>query len=106
MLQICPPYLHILLGIVKKHHDLMELECHNLDELVAVDVALHTEEINDTLYHRYLKQVKEMHVLKEKLEYLDADLENLEDTVGVADYESEEIRLKEEREDLVSNNHL
>ena len=25
---VCPPYLHILLGIVKKHHDLLEQECH------------------------------------------------------------------------------
>ena len=32
---IAPPYLHILLGVVKKHHDLLEQECHDLDKALA-----------------------------------------------------------------------
>ena len=91
------------MGIVKKHHDLLEKECHKLDELIAVDVALRANEINETLYHQHLAKVKEIHHLKEKVEFIDADLLFLEDTVGVTDFESEEIRLTEEREDLVSN---
>ena len=27
----CLPYLHILLGIVKKHHDIFEQELHQID---------------------------------------------------------------------------
>ena len=34
---VAPPYLHIVLGLVKKHHDLLEEECHELD----IDLALH-----------------------------------------------------------------
>ena len=29
---VAPPYLHILLGIVKKHHDLLEIAAHELDK--------------------------------------------------------------------------
>ena len=37
--QVAPPYLHILLGVVKKHHDLLEKECHSLDKLIANSLA-------------------------------------------------------------------
>ena len=36
---VTPPYLHILLGIVKKHHDLLEDRCHNLDKQLALAIA-------------------------------------------------------------------
>ena len=31
-----PPYLHILLGNAKRHHDLLELECHELVKAIAI----------------------------------------------------------------------
>ena len=36
---VAPPYLHILLGITKKHHDLLEDECHSLDKLIGQSLA-------------------------------------------------------------------
>ena len=30
--RVCPPYLHIVLGIMKKLHSLLEEKCHRLDE--------------------------------------------------------------------------
>ena len=36
---VTPPYLHILLGITKKHHDLLEDECHSLDKLIGQSLA-------------------------------------------------------------------
>ena len=36
---ICPPYLHIVLDIVKKHHAMLENECHKLDEDIATYLA-------------------------------------------------------------------
>ena len=33
--QTCPPYLHILLGIVKRHHDLLEKELREVDLRIA-----------------------------------------------------------------------
>ena len=29
--QICPPYLYILLGLVKRHHDMLLEACHGID---------------------------------------------------------------------------
>ena len=37
---VAPPYLHILLGITKKHHDLLEDECsHSLDKVIGQSLA-------------------------------------------------------------------
>ena len=36
---VCPPYLHIVLGIVKKHHDMLDNECHKLDKDIATYLA-------------------------------------------------------------------
>ncbi|KAL8594758.1 hypothetical protein ACOMHN_047476 [Nucella lapillus] len=33
--QMAPPYLHIMLGIVKKHHTLLETDCRALDKQIA-----------------------------------------------------------------------
>ena len=33
--QVAPPYLHILLGITKKHHDLLEEQCNCLDKEIS-----------------------------------------------------------------------
>ena len=37
--RVCPPYLHVLLGVVKKHNDLLEDDCHNIDLQIAEDLA-------------------------------------------------------------------
>ena len=45
---VAPPYLHILLGVVKKHHDLLEQECHDLDKALA---ELLSKEDNPNIKH-------------------------------------------------------
>ena len=40
---VCPPYLHIVLGIVKKHHSLLEQKCHKIDEHIATYLSLQEE---------------------------------------------------------------
>ena len=48
---IFPLYLHILLGIVKRHQDLIEAECHQLHIAnVAKDVAKTTAPLSDHLF--------------------------------------------------------
>ena len=37
--QICPPYLHILLGLVKKNHDILENRTHVIDLDIAEETA-------------------------------------------------------------------
>ena len=46
--QVCPPYLHILLGIVKKHHEMLESACHDLDLKIAEDLAQTSDQIDET----------------------------------------------------------
>ena len=36
---VAPPYLHLLLGIVKKHHDLLERDCHYTGKQTALSLA-------------------------------------------------------------------
>ena len=36
---VCPLHRHILLGIVKKHNDLLEDDCHNTDLQIAKEQA-------------------------------------------------------------------
>ena len=47
--QVCPPYLHILLGITKRHHDLLELECHELDKAIAIHLATTDVPLTDSV---------------------------------------------------------
>ena len=47
--QVCPPYLHILLGIVKKHHEMLESACHDLDLKIAEDLAQTSDQIDETI---------------------------------------------------------
>ena len=44
-MQVTPPYLHLLLGIVKKHHTLLEQQCNDLDKKIAEKIV---EEKKDT----------------------------------------------------------
>lgn len=36
---VAPPYLHLLLGIVKKHHDILERDSHYIDKQTAQSLA-------------------------------------------------------------------
>ena len=45
---VCPPYLHILLGIVKRHHDMLEKECHSIDLQIADVLAKRREKVAES----------------------------------------------------------
>ena len=45
---ICPPYLHILLGIVICHHDMLEKECHSIDLEIADVLVNRTEKVAES----------------------------------------------------------
>ena len=64
---VTPPYLHILLGIVKKHHDLLEEHCYNLDKQLAMAIArdgdvLYKERLT-TINPDFLKAVRQVQLL-------------------------------------------
>jgi hypothetical protein len=55
--QVCPPYLHIVLGVVKKHHTLLEEQCHQLDERLGQFLADQAYEADtSTHFGRFVEQ--------------------------------------------------
>ena len=56
--QVCPPYLHILLGIVKKHHYLLENELHKIDLQIAEDISLTKAKLDQMLFHQYIGELR------------------------------------------------
>ena len=53
---VTPLCLHILLGITKKHHDLLEDECHSLDKLIGQSLASSGKETPESsaAFHKYV----------------------------------------------------
>ena len=65
---VAPPYLHILLGITKKHHDLLEDECHSLDKLIGQSLASSGKEIPESsaAFHTFVVKSKDILDQEEK----------------------------------------
>ena len=61
--QVCPPYLHILLGVTQKHHHLLESFCHELDLNVARDLAKRDFEADKTT--KFGNDVSQLQTLKQ-----------------------------------------
>ena len=73
--RVCPPYLHILLGIVKKHHDLLVEACHQIDKSIAEDLAeqkpLKTPE---TLFEHYVAKMRQVYLKTIEMKKLEEEL--------------------------------
>ena len=57
---VCPPYLHILLGIVKKHHDLPEEECHAFDQKIAKEIVETNYVTEGKLFDKYIEAIRKV----------------------------------------------
>ena len=84
---VCPPYLHILLGITKRHHVLMENDCYIIDKLIAVQIAKSNSHLSDSLFHKYVAERRAILDMKKKRAELANDLEQIEDNVPLAQLE-------------------
>ena len=58
--QVNPPYLCLKLGIVKKHHKLLEKDCHTLDEKIAQSPILSELSNTSPAFQNYVKQSAEL----------------------------------------------
>ena len=58
--QVNPPYLHLKLGIVKKHHELLEKDYHTLDEKIAQSPTLSELSSTSPAFQNYVKQSAEL----------------------------------------------
>ena len=73
--QVAPPYLHILLGLGKKHHSLLEKECHALDRKIAETLAESDIEYeNKTQFGKF---VNKLQLLKRTTEEKERELEHV-----------------------------
>ena len=100
---VAPPYLHILLGIVKKHHDLIQKECHYLDEHVAQSLAKTNEDFSSTqVFQDYVQQLREIEEQSQKHQRLETRLTMYqpEDDVPLATTRHEQQQLSDRIERL------
>ena len=64
---VCPPYLHILLGVTQKHHHLLEKFCHELDVSIAKDIVKNSGEVDKTSkFGFHVTQLKSLKSLYKK----------------------------------------
>ena len=82
--QVCPPYLHILLGIVKRHHDLLEDACHSLDLSVAIDKARSNMVLTNSKFDMYVQEWRDIYSLKRERQTIVTLLETGYDDVPLA----------------------
>ncbi|XP_064639457.1 uncharacterized protein LOC135495001 [Lineus longissimus] len=98
--QVCVPYLHILLGVVKKHHEMLEEECHTLDLLIAEDQARHGGLTNEEgLYATYVESVRRLQKLESRISRKKAVLEQYDEntTIGQLAQQTGDKRSLEKR---------
>ena len=89
--QTAPPYLHILLGIVKKHQDLLEEDCHRLDIDIALNLKnnIDLKKYNTTSYFRsYVRSLEEEIALREKKQQIivEGTIQNMHLGLGLNAY--------------------
>ena len=77
-----PPYIHILLGIIKKHHDLLEHACHTLDKQITSTLAKETDTYyeNSTPFGQYMNSLKEIEKDEEENRAQENRLSETQDT--------------------------
>ena len=75
--QVAPPYLHILLGIVKKHHTLLETASDSIDQKIAQTLINQKRTIEeDTLaFNSFVeKRVEQLNQLEEESRHTETGL--------------------------------
>ena len=77
------PYLHIMLGLVKKHNDLLESECHEIDCAIATELAQHNEEIRvgdfESNFVEHVKVLRKIENVETELSVIDTQILRLQD---------------------------
>ena len=77
--RVCPPYLHILLGITQKHHVLLEKFCHEIDIAIAKDLAKKRKKTDrSTKFGAYVHQLQEIRALR-------IEEKEIKDSLGTSD---------------------
>ena len=74
--QVAPPYLHIHLGVGKKHHDLFGKDCRNLHKNIAASMAESSQETFErkACFGKYVNKLRE---IKTGLKHHERELEGV-----------------------------
>lgn len=83
--QTCPPYLHILLGIVKKHHDLLVEKCHQIDLKIADEKATKESynEDDESVFGKFISSRRKIRNLNRKKTKFQEKLELLQENEDI-----------------------
>jgi len=79
---------------VKRHHDLLESACHDLDASIAKDMAKADVPLDDSLFHQHVQLYKDINELREQRSEAVRQLEAVDETTPLAALIQEEGRLK------------
>lgn len=90
---VCPPYLHILLGVVKRHHVLLEIECNKLDTTIAWHIARSNRELDEGPFNNFVQALRQIVVLQEERKQIIDRLEMCNDDMPLAQLQRQENRL-------------
>lgn len=92
---VCPPYLHILLGVTQKHHHLLEYFCHEVDNNIAKDCAKNGVEVDkSTKFGVYVSQLQTLKQLEKKVKKKEMRLSTIDDNTPIALYKTTEEKHK------------
>ena len=93
--QICPPYLHILLGVTQKHLHLLESFCHELDISIARDLAKRDFEADKTTkFRNYVSQLQTLKQLWTKEKKKQMKLSSIDGKTPMAEFKMAEEKAK------------
>ena len=78
------PYLHCLLGIVKKQHEMQEISCHSLDVEIAIAESSEVNKFENTSYRNFVHDRRRLtrletkyHNLEERMQEIASDADDL-----------------------------
>ena len=96
------PYLHILLGVVKKHHQLLEQHCDTIDKQVAADMAdldLCADNLSSD-FRDYVHFLRKIEQLEERKRLQETKLVFLEESLSVIQFYKRTRQLEKKIEKL------
>ena len=73
--QACPPYLHILLGIIKSIMTCQKKELHEVDLKIAQSIVMSKPKLGLSAFHVYIQSVQDRRKLSNQLSFLQAEID-------------------------------
>ena len=91
-----------MLGIVKKHHTLLQQDCHSIDKEIGMALAkeIHSDFEDSTSFGHYVNQLKSTESDKQLKQEYESQLVFVEEFTTEADVPEKKAELEEKLNDL------